>query len=287
MDARSRGELERKARRLELLVQDVEALEDQGARSSAVAAIQALLELHGDALERIAELVGPEAAERLAADEIVGGLLLLHGLHPLPVEDRVRRALETVRPYLRSHGGGVELLGIREGVVRLRLEGSCHGCPSSAATLEHAIQQAIVEGAPDVAGIEVEGVVQPPPRPAFVPLGSIQSPGPRAAWHTVGGLEDLGPGAVSGRDVAGVPIALCRSGDDRYAYRDRCPGCGAGLDGAPVAAGALACPGCRRRYDVRRAGRCLDDEALHLDPVPLLADGGGVRVAVPEPALRV
>ena len=71
-------------------------------------------------------------------DELVAHLLLLHGLHPVPVRERVRGALDEVRPYLVAHGGGVELLGVADGVVRLRLEGACNGCPSSALTLTHA-----------------------------------------------------------------------------------------------------------------------------------------------------
>ena len=47
-------------------------------------------------------------------------MLLLQGLHPFEVEDRVRQALESVRPYLRSHGGNVELIEV-DGIARLRL----------------------------------------------------------------------------------------------------------------------------------------------------------------------
>jgi Fe-S cluster biogenesis protein NfuA len=64
-----------------------------------------------------------------------------------------------MRPFLASHGGNVELVSVEEGVARLRLEGSCNGCPSSAATLEHALKEAIEEAAPDLLGLEVEGVV--------------------------------------------------------------------------------------------------------------------------------
>jgi Fe-S cluster biogenesis protein NfuA/nitrite reductase/ring-hydroxylating ferredoxin subunit len=287
VEIRARREFERKAQRVESLVQEIEALEDEGAKRSAVEAVQALLDLHGDALHRILELAGPEAVARLAQDEAVSGLLLLHGLHPIALEDRVRQALDGVRPYLGSHGGGVEVLAIREGVVRLRLEGSCHGCPSSTATLKYAIEQAIMEGAPDVARIDVEGVVQPAAPPGFVPLGSISRPEPKAAWQVVAGLHDLGQGRVVARDVAGARIAFCVAGSDLYAYLDRCPGCGDSLDGAAVDADALACPGCGKRYDVRRAGRCLDDPAVHLDPVPLLAQGGTVKVAVPDQPVAV
>ena len=50
--------------------------------------------------------------------------------------------------------------------------------------------------------------------------------------------------------------------------------------GAAVGEAVLRCPRCRAHYDVRRAGRCLDDDARHLDPVPLLTDHGVTSVAV-------
>jgi Fe-S cluster biogenesis protein NfuA len=66
-----------------------------------------------------------------------------------------------VRPYLEQHGGDVELLGIDDGVARLRLQGTCNGCPSSTATLKHAIEDAIQRAAPDIEEIEAEGAVEP------------------------------------------------------------------------------------------------------------------------------
>ena len=93
---------------------------------------QALLDLYGEGLAHIVEEVAARddgtLAEAFAGDELVSQLLLLHGLHPVPLEDRVRGALEEVVPYLGSHGGGVELLGIEDGVVRLALQGTCDGC---------------------------------------------------------------------------------------------------------------------------------------------------------------
>jgi len=166
-----RRELERRVQRLDALVRDLEALPDD-ARGRAVEAFRALLELHGDGLARLVEVAGPEVTARLADDAEVGGLLLLHGLHPVPFDQRVQRALDGVRPYLGTHGGGVEVLDASDGVVRLRLEGTCHGCPSSNVTLQHAIERAILEGAPDVVEIRVEGVVEPAPA-GFVPLAAI------------------------------------------------------------------------------------------------------------------
>jgi len=168
----ARRELERKLQRVDALVRELEALPDEDARRSAGEAFRALLELNGEGLARLLELAGPEVTARLAADPEVGGLLLLHGLHPEPFEQRVQRALDGVRPYLGSHGGGVQVLDARDGVVHLRLEGTCHGCGSSRVTLQNAIERAIVEGAPDVVAIEVEGVVDQAPA-GFVPLTSI------------------------------------------------------------------------------------------------------------------
>ena len=56
----------------------------------------------------------------LADDPLVESLLLLHGLHPLDVDARIQRALDRVRPYLGSHAGGVEYLGVADGVARLQ-----------------------------------------------------------------------------------------------------------------------------------------------------------------------
>ena len=81
----------------------------------------------------------------------MASLLLVHGLHPESLERRVEAALVSVRPFLAQHGGDVELLGIDEdvGAVKLRLLGSCDGCPSSASTLRGAVEVAIAEAAPE------------------------------------------------------------------------------------------------------------------------------------------
>ena len=122
--------------------------------------VQALVDLYGEGLARIVAH-DPVCVAGLARDELVSHLLLLHGLHPVPLEDRVRGALEDVRPYLEQHGGDVELLGVDGGVARLRLQGSCNGCPSSTATLKHAIEDAIQRVAPDIEAVEAEGAVEP------------------------------------------------------------------------------------------------------------------------------
>lgn len=154
--------------RLEVLLGEVDRIEDYAAQSLTREVVQALLELHGRGLERVLQHladdreVGARLLETVSADEVAGGLLLLHGLHPLDLETRVLQALEQVRPALKQHGGNVELIGVEEGVVRLRLLGSCHGCPSSSVTMKQTIEEAILVKAPDAISLEVEGAVDAP-----------------------------------------------------------------------------------------------------------------------------
>ena len=155
---------------VEELVQRIEGLPDPNVRSSVLALVQALMDFHGEAVDRLMEIVAAQGEEgysifnKFTADELVSNLLLLYGLHPLPLEERVAQALEKVRPHLDSHGGNVEVLSISDGVVRLRLQGTCRGCPSSAETLKLAIESAIYSAAPDVVSIEAEGALSETPK---------------------------------------------------------------------------------------------------------------------------
>jgi Fe-S cluster biogenesis protein NfuA len=157
--------------RLELLLGEVERLASPVALAHTREIVQTLLDIHGVGLERLLEHAtaageaGRQVLDACSRDDVVGGLLLLHGLHPLDVEARVRQALDGVRPYLRSHGGNVELLGLSDGVVRLRLVGSCHSCPSSAVTMKLTIEEAILGKAPEVVAVEVEGLTDGDPVP--------------------------------------------------------------------------------------------------------------------------
>ena len=155
---------------IEELVQRIEDLSDPNARTNTLALVQALMDFHGEALDRLMEIVASQGEQgylifnKFGKDELVSNLLLLYGLHPLPLEERIAQALEKVRPHLDSHGGNVELLSITDGVVRLRLEGTCRGCPSSAETLKLAIESAIYSAAPDVVSIEAEGALSETPK---------------------------------------------------------------------------------------------------------------------------
>jgi len=147
--------------RVEKLVSRLDSAGDPELRAVALELVQSVIELHGAALERMIESIvqtpaGERALEEAIEDDLIASVLLLHGLHPDPIETRVLRALEKTRTYLRTHGGDVELLSIDQGVVRLKLVGSCGSCPSSSVTLKSAVEDALYAAAPDIAEIIAE-----------------------------------------------------------------------------------------------------------------------------------
>jgi len=147
--------------RIEQLLDRLRESADPRARDRAEELLRLVTELYGAGLARVvtlAQATAPGLVEQLAADPLVGSLLLVHGLHPETLAQRVEAALAHVRPLLSSHGGDVELLEVDEdvGAVRLRLLGSCDGCPSSAVTLQSAVEAAIMDAAPEVVCIDVD-----------------------------------------------------------------------------------------------------------------------------------
>jgi hypothetical protein len=122
-------------------------------------------DVYGAGLERLLDLLHEQGAltdpvvDALAADDLVAGLLLVHGLHPYPVETRIGQAVAHL---------GAELVGVSpDGVARVRIP-PADGCGTSAAALRPAIEQAIEAVAPEIFAIELEE----PPR-AVIPVSSL------------------------------------------------------------------------------------------------------------------
>jgi Fe-S cluster biogenesis protein NfuA/nitrite reductase/ring-hydroxylating ferredoxin subunit len=290
--------------------QRIEALLDASSAHGAVARerseelVRLVADLYGAGIERVLDLLydagrlDDVALDALAGDQLVAGLLLVHGLHPHDVTTRVAKALDDVRPYLGSHGGDVELVDVNEeGVVRLRLLGSCDGCPSSSVTLKLAVEGAVEAAAPEVTRIVVEtdagsGSADGPVIPVSALRVRIDEAGVAevgGGWEPVPELAGLSAGQVRGCLVAGLPVLAARVGSDLYAYRDSCPRCAGGLSGAVLerrlggssSDAVLRCPGCRSHYDIRHAGAGIDGNDHRLEPLPLLVRNGMVLVAVP------
>lgn len=293
--------------RIDVLL-DASAAGGAVARERAEELVRLVADLYGAGLERVLEIIhdaghlDEDALAALAKDELVASLLLVHGLHPYDMATRVEQALESVRPYLGTHGGDVELLDVNDdGVVRLRLLGSCDGCPSSSVTLKLAVEGAIESAAPEVTSIEVEEPVSAESTGAANggPLISVDSLRSRivgssdahgSSWTPVPEVDALAPGAVLCLDSGTTAVLLTRIGSDLFAFEDRCARCEQSMDGAVLARrlgaavgeAVVRCPNCAAHYDVRRAGACLDDDTLHLTPLPLLTEAGVTSLALPS-----
>ncbi len=271
----------RQARRIQELVEQIETLPNPDARNLLHECLQATLAFHGQGLARMLQVIadagdsGKNISDRLIHDEAVRGLLLIHGLHPVDLETRLREALAKVRPYMESHGGNVELIGLEDDVARLRLQGTCQSCPSSAVTLELAVRHAVEEACPDLMGFEVEGTTPAKPLPAAIQKAVDNPPG----WMVLEALDELRNDEVKIVEAAGVSLALCKKNGNLYAYRNLCPACGFSFDSNTLQTGWLVCR-LGHQYDVQRAGSGVDNAALHLDPFPLLVENGAVKVSV-------
>ncbi|MEP7065929.1 MAG: NifU family protein [Gemmatimonadota bacterium] len=147
--------------RIEALVGELAVLADPVARRKAEDLLQAVVRFYGAGLERMLEIVDQQPDDvanqlfgRFSDDSLVASLLLLHGLHPQDAESRIRNALAKVR----AHGVDVALIELQGEVARVRVTKNADGRGPSAATVRHAIEEAIAAAAPEVADLDIEGL---------------------------------------------------------------------------------------------------------------------------------
>ena len=272
-DINSRGE------RIQQLLQRVEALPYPGARELIHECMEAVLAFYGVGLKRILQVVSEDGGEGrkvyrdLIRDDVIKGLLLIHDLHPLDLETRLREALDKVRPYLKSHGGNVELISLENDAARLRLQGTCQTCASSSVTLELAIRHAIEQACPDLVHFEVEGVASGKPAVSTATRRTV------TVWTVIKSAHQLEEGAWTPFRLGESRLVVCKHNGTLYAYRNRCPACNMPLDTGSFEGGFLSCA-LNHRYDVVSAGQCVEIPSAHLDPLPLLVQNSVVKVAL-------
>jgi hypothetical protein len=165
MSAENGEDLRQAVHRLEELIRELDTQPDSAAREAARELLALVLDLHGIGLAKLMGIVttaegGRTILARLVENEQVQAMLLLHGLHPDDLDTRVRRAVDRLRPHLGVHGLRLDVVEIARGTVRLRLHGS--GAAAIKApllwTLPGEIEGAVVEAAPDVQKIEIDGL---------------------------------------------------------------------------------------------------------------------------------
>jgi Fe-S cluster biogenesis protein NfuA len=146
---------------------------------AATEAVRLLTEIYGEALARVLDQADEELAERLADDELLGHLLVLHDIHPEPPERRAARAVERLRPAVQERGGDVEWAGVEGeiGRVRLKTGGGCgSGCGGGGSDVTGAVREAVLAVAPELTAVEP---LPSTPAPAFVPLTTLTHRGAR------------------------------------------------------------------------------------------------------------
>lgn len=146
---------------------------DPSTRATARDLVQCVMDLHGAGLGRVLEIMAeanasPALMQSLAHDPLVSSLLVLYNLHPEEFEVRVRRALDKVRPGLRSRDVRVDAVEITGETVRILLVGPVTN------DLKGLVREALYETAPDATEVEIEGG-RPQAPAGFVPLASLLS----------------------------------------------------------------------------------------------------------------
>ena len=160
------------------LVQEIESIADPAAWAATRDLVQSLMDLHGAVLEKTLDIVadageeGLNIIDRLGRDSLVSSVLILYGLHPEDIETRVVKTVDRVRSQLRKQGCEVELLGVNDGAIRLRVETGSHTCGSTAKTVQATLEETIYDAAPDLTSLVIEGLEEKPAS-GFVALDKL------------------------------------------------------------------------------------------------------------------
>lgn len=256
----------------------------------AVAELEALvatLEREGDErailLLELVDAIHRPALELLARGEhehpVARAVLAMYDLGDVDDDLLVEEALDEVRPYIHSHGGEVELLGVEEGVVRLRMSGACDGCAASAMTLRRGIEAALREHYPGFKEVVAEESGRPAPGPKLIQLEGVENVR-RPVFVAAAQAGDLEEGDLRAVEVEGTAVLLATVEGEVYAFRDGCPVDGMSLAGGRISDKVLVCPWHNCAYDARSGQRVDADGEPGLVAVPIAVREGRLEVAV-------
>lgn len=253
---------------------------------AAVAQLEALvetLEREGDERALLAlkltDAIHRPALELLAQGELehplARAVLAMYDLAPPDERTAVEEALDEIRPYIHSHGGELELLEVSDGVVRVRMSGSCHGCAASAMTLRRGIEQVLRERYAAFREVIAEEAGRPD---TGIPLLVVQAR--RPVFARAGTANEVQPGKLGCAQVEGVPVLLANVEGEIYAFRDGCATDGMPLEAGRMTGSVIVCPWHNCAYDARTGKRVDEPGQPGLTVVPIAVRDGTVQVAV-------
>jgi len=253
-----------------------------------LSAIKSSIEaLNAEAFRRLIRYLkdDPAASARLNAavhDPFIFGVLRFHGLVKDPLEHRVERALEAVRPMLREHGGDVELVAVHlPDTVEVRMVGACHGCPASTQTLTEGVERSIRSLCPEV--LHVRQVSHPPRE--VNPGGGVNvvhfvSPFAKTSdegWERACALDEIPDRDILVRTLRGNELLFYRRGNEVSCVTNACAHLGMPIDGGELKDGVLTCPFHGFQY-LLETGECLTVPEVQLTMHPVKVSGGEVAV---------
>ena len=299
------SELESTAAAVDTALAAVNDLDDDG-RDRALALRDAIEAFHREGLVAIVTAMkADEEAKRvlfdLVDDPTVRALFLVHGIiRPDPMT-AASQALDSIRPYLQSHGGDVELLSVADGIATVRLSGACNGCSMSAVTLQDGVREALVGAVDGITDIAVDDAPSVASTSAFIPVASVgvrrkgstavtastsaaaagSTDGPGPGWEAGPEIADLDPEKPQRVDFGSGKQAqsfLVTFVDNNVAvFRNECVHQGRPLDGGCLDEGTIVCPWHGFRFDAA-SGECLSAPAAQLVTVPARIDDGRVWI---------
>ncbi|MEP6912037.1 MAG: Rieske 2Fe-2S domain-containing protein [bacterium] len=289
---------------LNVLVEQLEHYPDPEVRDKALDLVQIILRLYGESLRRMIATLESEPNRdqilaRMANDEVIRSILLIHGLMPVNLYDRVAAKVSDLRPYLVSQGCDVELLGIDEARARMRLIRSGKGAPPLA-VLKAEIEKALMEAAPDLAGVEVEGLsekieatakvaatlgrmIEKPQnsKPALVQIKRQHKEASRLenTWVPVIRSQSIEDGQFKIVHFEDINVLILNLDGEFYAYRNACAEGGRPLDDSLFQSPMLNCSCHGYGYDLRR-GNCIERPDLKLTSVPVNLEDQKVKIGL-------
>jgi 3-phenylpropionate/trans-cinnamate dioxygenase ferredoxin component len=272
------------AAQLDELVRAFEAHPDPRVRHDAFLLLNRVDALHRAALAAL--IAGLRAAgagaalARATADPVVRLLFELYGFLPGADPAPVELALDQVRPSLEAAGAAVQLLGVQETAVRLRITGPAATGLGEGPSPRDLVEAVLREHFPALGRIEVEDTTARPPA-SFIPLAAIAVPRPPPAltWHAVGTAGALSAGGTERVVVAGRWLVLCNVAGELHAVRDACPGGMMPLAAGELIGAELHCPWHGCRFDVR-TGRRTAGHGADVETFPVRIADGTVEVGI-------
>lgn len=255
----------------------------EDARMKAMALKKAVEAFHEHALRKLVRAfretdAGKALLQKAAEDPAIYAMFFLHGIIKQDLFTRVAAVLEEVRPYMRSHGGDVELVKVEGATVYVRLHGACSGCSLSAVTLKNGVEEAIKARIPE---IEQVVMVEDEVASGYLPLHVIDDAGnlEQSGWLQGPSLSELEEGRTVRFSREECDILLVRIDGKVMAFRNQCPHMGMPLDGGLVDGFAMTCPWHGFRFDLT-TGECMTAPHVQLEPFPVRVEDRQVWIRV-------